>query len=69
MRAEAGLDPLLVIVMRLQGFDQPILNQASGLYKRQDRGADHLLTRNSQQAIIFQKSALINLSGKLIAPP
>jgi hypothetical protein len=36
MRAEAGLDPLLVIVMRLQGFDQPILNQASGLYKRQE---------------------------------
>jgi hypothetical protein len=33
-RAEAGRGPLLVCSMQLQVFDTPILNEATGLYKR-----------------------------------
>jgi hypothetical protein len=36
MRAEAGCDPLLLFIMRLRGFDAPILNQANALYKRNE---------------------------------
>jgi hypothetical protein len=37
MRAEAGLDPLLVIAMQLKVFDAPILNEGTRLYKGKEQ--------------------------------